>query len=286
MGKIKKHPYSGKAGTERDFIKLVDELARHRRHGEVLNDFLEMAYCAVAKKTHFPTSPQAEALEERYMAVVRRAKDDAYIRRMPEMLGIVAAGVQEHGDFIGKCAAEIGGLNEYLGQYFTPFEVCRLMARMSMGEVEPILESQGWISVHEPAVGGGAQIIAAAEYLEELGYDPATSMYVEAMDISNTAFQMAYLQFSLRGIPAKVTRGNAISLEQWEVQFTPPMELFLDEHKDSWLEWRRTSVFKPDPAQPEQPLLIQAPLPTPAKTQKEMPPKKPATAGSMQLSMF
>ncbi len=46
-------------------------LAHHRERHAVLTDFLDLAVCAV-RKTTLPPGPAADALEERYMAVVRR----------------------------------------------------------------------------------------------------------------------------------------------------------------------------------------------------------------------
>ena len=51
--KVKKHPHAGQTGPKRDFIEGIHKLARSgRRHSEVLDDFLELAFCAVAKGTY------------------------------------------------------------------------------------------------------------------------------------------------------------------------------------------------------------------------------------------
>ncbi len=52
----------------KQFIKAFDVLARHRERHDVLADFLEMAVCAIRKRT-LPPGPAADALEERYMGV-------------------------------------------------------------------------------------------------------------------------------------------------------------------------------------------------------------------------
>jgi hypothetical protein len=59
----------------KQFIKAFDELARHRERHDVLADFLEMAVSAIRKRT-VPPGPAADALEEQYMAVVRRNRPD------------------------------------------------------------------------------------------------------------------------------------------------------------------------------------------------------------------
>ncbi len=57
------------ADLRKQFIKAFDHLTRRRERHEVLADFLEMACCAV-RKTTLPAGPDADALENRYMAVV------------------------------------------------------------------------------------------------------------------------------------------------------------------------------------------------------------------------
>ena len=86
----------------------------------MLADFLEMAVCAVRKRT-LPPGPAADALEDRYMAVVKRNKVED-VRAMPELFGITALAVQEGGcDFLGQVVVELELPNEHMGQFFTPY---------------------------------------------------------------------------------------------------------------------------------------------------------------------
>ncbi len=54
------------ADLQKRFIKIFNQLARHRDRYEVLTDFLDMAVCAIRKQT-VPEGPAADALEEQYM---------------------------------------------------------------------------------------------------------------------------------------------------------------------------------------------------------------------------
>ena len=71
----------------KQFIKAFGSLARQRERHDVLADFLEMAFCAIRKKT-LPAGPDADAIEERYMAVVRRNKPEDVREAMPRSSGI------------------------------------------------------------------------------------------------------------------------------------------------------------------------------------------------------
>jgi hypothetical protein len=55
------------ADLRKQFIKTFERLAQHRERYDVLTDFLEMAFCAIHKKT-LPPGPAADAIEARYMA--------------------------------------------------------------------------------------------------------------------------------------------------------------------------------------------------------------------------
>ena len=56
------------------FIKLLNDIDRSKRRGEVFADFCEMTYCALAKVAS-PFEEQREALEAQYMDVVGRYRN-------------------------------------------------------------------------------------------------------------------------------------------------------------------------------------------------------------------
>ena len=226
--KVRKHPHAGHTGHVGEFLRVIGSMTKHgMRHAEVFDDFLEAAFCAVAKTTHLP-GERAEALEERYMRVVRKRPPD-YVAELPKLLGLMTLGVQAGGvDFLGKAAGELGSLSEHLGQFFTPYEVSRLIVKMTIDEdlMREKIAEKGYIDVGEPACGSGGMLLAVAEALEELGFDPSKHMLAHATDLSSLAFRMAYLQLDARGIPAKVVHGNTLTLETFGCEVTPAFVRF------------------------------------------------------------
>ena len=73
----------------------------------------------------------------------------------------------------------------------------------------------------------GAMIIAMATALSAKGVNYQQCMHVTAIDTDLRAVHMAYLQFSLLGIPATVVHGNTLTLEQHSVWHTPAHHLGL-----------------------------------------------------------
>ena len=77
------------------------------------------------------------------------------------------------------------------------------------------------ITLSEPCSGSGGMIIAYAETMKEKGYNYQHQSYVEAVDIDDICFKIAYIQLSLLGIPAKVIRGDSLAMRYFEVYYTP-----------------------------------------------------------------
>ncbi len=188
------------ADLRKQFIKVFDRLAHDRERHDVLADFLEMAVCAIRKKT-LPPGPAADAMEDQYMAVVKRNTPED-VRAMPELLGITTLAVQEGGcDFLGQVVVELELSNEHMGQFFTPYDVSRMMAEMILADAGEVMKERGFITLHEPASGAGGMIIAAADVIEKQGFDVGRQLYVDATDLSPMCFKMTYLQTALRGTP-------------------------------------------------------------------------------------
>jgi len=226
------------ADLRKQFIKTFDRLAHDRERHDVLADFLEMAVCAI-RKTTLPPGPAADAIEERYMAVVKRNRPED-VRAMPELLGITALAVREGGsDFLGQVVVELELRSDHMGQFFTPYDVSRMMAEMTFDTVDEIIAEQGFVTVQEPACGAGGMIIAAADVIERKGFDIGRQLYVDGTDLSPMCFRMSYLQASLRGVPATIRRGNTLSLEMFEHAVTPAFFGFYATHREAFDAWQR-----------------------------------------------
>ena len=242
-----KRPHAGKVGHERDFLKLATELAGGgRRQTEVFYDFLEMAFCAVAK-TAAPSIEKAEALEARYMAIASK-RERPYLDGCAELLGLtaLAIGGGDGGDFLGRVSGELGALNGAAGQFFTPFEVSKMMARMTFAGAGEIIAQRGFLTMEEPACGAGGMVLAAAEVLTDMGFDPRRQLFTVARDISGTAIKMAYLQCAFAGLPVVVIHGDTLRLTEQARYLTRPVYPFLSEHGDPFKEQRPA----PAPAEP------------------------------------
>lgn len=206
------------------FIKLLESGGHSRSMREKFSDFLELAFSAVAKRCA-QDEARADELEDRYMKTVNRYREEEQnmIRDVyPEMLGIMIMSMMEaDGDFLGRVAAELNTLNAEQGQFFTPYEVSKMMALMSFTGFEEMIQRDGYITLLEPAAGSGGMVLAYADIMQQAGYDITTTMLVQTVDVNYAAYQMCFLQLAYRGVPALVVRGNSLSMEVFESTWTP-----------------------------------------------------------------
>ena len=209
-----------RATRSSDLGRLMREAAGRHHLWDVFSDFCEMAALAVANSVDLA---QRERREARYMDRIRRY-EPAEQALFPQMLAALVERLEEGpADVLGALFGELELGNADRGQFFTPFEVCRLMARMQIGDgrLPELLEQRGFITVNEPACGAGAMVIAFAEAMQEAGYNPQRQLHITCQDVDSRGVHMAFLQLSLLHIPAIVVLGNTLTLETREVWYTP-----------------------------------------------------------------
>lgn len=161
--------------------------------------------------------------ENRYLQIIKAYDRDEVTALSELFANLVAAMEFETGDVLGSIYMELEIGNSNMGQFFTPYEVCKLMARMTLDAdmIRQRVELQGFVTMSEPACGGGAMIIAMAEEMAGLQLNPQQHLHVTAIDLDLKAVHMAYLQLSLLHIPAAIVYGNALTVETRDVWHTP-----------------------------------------------------------------
>jgi hypothetical protein len=188
-----------------------------------------MGFCALAKLTA-PTPERAQERKDRYMQIVGTYRDKDTVRAYPELLALAATAIPQGCDFLGSVASGMELLNARIGQFFTPYDVARMMAAMTLHDVPEIVARNGFLTMHEPASGAGGMVLATGDALAQQGFDPGLHMLVNAIDLSPLCFHMTYLQLSLAGIPGLVECGNTLSGERFDRAWTPQTPAFYLHH--------------------------------------------------------
>lgn len=243
----KKNPLAHAGEHHKACAALIREVAyRHRLH-QVFSDFVEMAAIALTNAMERRGSERWQTREARYLEIAKTYTPEE-LAKHSQMLACVVEGLEAGPcDFLGELFMNLDLGSHWKGQFFTPYEVSGLMARMTLGDgaAADIDAKGGFITVNEPACGSGAMVMAFADAMRDQGLNPQSQMHVTAQDLDATAVHMAVIQLSLRHIPAIVIQGNSLAMEVRDYWLTPSHVLG---RWDSKLA-RRAAAVPPSPAE-------------------------------------
>lgn len=191
-----------------EFISLFNQTARYHRRYEVFRDFVQMAACALHNAiVHSPE------LENEYLSIVKRYQRED-VERLSQLLGILVLGLSvTPGDFLGRVFMTLELGESRRGQFFTPYDVSRMMAKMTLTGIDKVMAGKPFITVSEPTCGAGGMVIALAEEFVAAGYHLQRQFFVACVDVDPVAAAMCFIQLTLLGIPAEVITGNSLTLQ-------------------------------------------------------------------------
>lgn len=211
---------------DKDFARKLESLCGRKSRWEIWKDMIWLFATCISNAVD---ARHREAREKQYMAIAGQYSE----KEMELFAELFALMVQEMErgkcDFLGGLYMELGLGSDAGGQFFTPYDVCRMMARISLEHAGEMILRDGWISVNDPACGAGATMIAAADELQnDLGINYQEDVLFAGQDIDCTTGLMCYIQMSLYGMAGYVHIGNTL---------TSPMTghpLFGDGGEDTW----------------------------------------------------
>lgn len=201
-------------GNQKEFVKIFQRLSvRHSPHN-VWRDFIFTSAAAISNR--LDKRPGVwHGRENEYLRTIKRYdRNERY--DIPELLALTAVSLQNDPaqDFLGKLFMELELSNHWKGQFFTPYSVAEMMARITADDgvrlKEAILRA-GYASVNDPACGSGVMLIAFASYCRELGIDPSKEILFAGQDIDETVALMCYIQLSLLNCAGLVSIGNTLT---------------------------------------------------------------------------
>ena len=202
-----------------DFIKTIESLSRTRHTWQAWSDFVEAAALSLAQVGDFEADREAS-----YMTIVSRY-EPGEINLFPKLLGMVTEAFEiQDSEFLGEIFMELELGNKWKGQVFTPTAICDLIVRMTLDK--DMFKYGKVVSINEPAVGGGAMIIATCNYLEKENINFQRQLKITCQDVDYIAFCMCYIQLSLIGCNATVLHANTLSMEVWKSFQTPMSSMF------------------------------------------------------------
>ena len=202
--------------ARKQFIRLFNQTARHLHRWDVFSDFVRLA----ASELDIARIRTPENIEQSGKICARYDADD--IRNFHELFNLMVSALEaKFHDFIGSIFMELELGSGGMGQYFTPYSVQSMMARMLIPGIQENIAREGIATISDPACGSAGMIIAYAECLLEADVNPSAHLFASCTDIDPIAADMAFIQLSLLGIAAEVVTGNTLTMQFNRVRYTP-----------------------------------------------------------------
>jgi type I restriction enzyme M protein len=207
----------------KQWMKLFEGSALYRHDSSrMFEDYLDLVLCCMANRQQ----------EERYLQVAKR-----YTREELDTMAQLMAYhilIHEHHtagggwyDMLGDVYMELASRSKAsrMGQFFTPVEVCEVMARITLPDADEMVGK----SITDPAAGSGRMLLAAHAMQPKLGL-------IVAADLDPICAKMCALNFWLHGIRGEVACMDSLGLKWYfayhtHPRYTWPFVTFLDESR-------------------------------------------------------
>lgn len=209
-------------------IRRIFESFTDRDYYSVIADFFELSAISFRNSVHI--GGIRDIYEERYKNIISKYNQE-HFKAFATALGYLIDDIHRSMDdgilcdWCGELYMESGTSNSRMGQFFTPYEVSKVTAQMSVrkADIDAKLKDNpnAVFTLYEPTCGAGGLIIAAIETIMGFGINYAHNIFVDCGDIDGRCVHMTYLVLSVLGVPAVVRRGDALMLDYHEAWFTP-----------------------------------------------------------------
>ena len=192
------------------------------KHGmfNVFQDALAMWTFSLSNKFDLPA---AERREKQYLEIAKKYTADE-LEILADIFAdvmILLSGCARDGvfdDYLGRLymSMELGSAKA--GQFFTPYHISKFMAEIAI----TALPDKEVFTMNEPTCGAGGMILATADVLWNTHkFNYADRFLAIGQDIDLRCVYMTYLQTALAGIPAIIYHCNTLTLQTWDVFYTP-----------------------------------------------------------------
>lgn len=193
---------------QKSFVRLFDAISNRIGRWEKWNDLVMLLAIEISNAVDHR---HADARGEMYKAIVKKYRPEE-LARIPAVITDLVDNLEQNPfqDFLGTMYMELELGSDRAGQFFTPYNICYMMSKTAMENAGEAIAKYGYVTVNEPSCGAGANLIAAAEALHDMGYNYQECMLFAAQDLDQTVAMMCYVQLSLIGCAGYVHVGNTL----------------------------------------------------------------------------
>jgi len=191
----------------KDFIDILEHLRPSKHAYEVFNDWLVLAAASLY------SWKRDKAVEEEYLHIASQYSKEE-LENHGRLFAITVNALEENeGDFLGEVFTFAELCNSRTGQFFTPYHISHMMAKMTMSEKEP--PQNRICKISDPCCGAGGMLIASAMAMKEMGLNFQQNALFVGTDIDARCARMAFIQLSLLGAPAVIICGDTLALKTY-----------------------------------------------------------------------
>lgn len=193
----------GTLNEVKQMIKLFDSMVGKRSVYTIFNDWIKMLAlsisCVVDEVTKKDRSEQYGAIASGY--------EKAELTKLAEISAYLVEALETcPSDILGYVYMHLEQGSKNLGQFFTPYHLCELMAELAYNKIE----KQDEYTINEPSCGAGGNIIAALQCLKKNGINYQKDCNVVCQDLDYRCVYMCYVQLSFLGAKALVVQGDTL----------------------------------------------------------------------------
>ncbi len=190
-----------------EFLRIFDSLCVNHNRWDAWSDFVTMTAINISNTTDSANAPTREETYRSLAAKYTSHENDL----MAKMLAQLVCTLDENPnqDFLGKFYMDCKFGDTRAGQFFTPYNVCKMMSEMNFGSLE--FEQESFVSVNDPTCGSCAILIAFANVCKEHNIDYHQKVLFVGQDIDRIVALMGYIQLSLLGCAGYVIVGDSLA---------------------------------------------------------------------------
>ncbi len=207
----------------KEIIKLIDSACAMHDKDRFISDLF---CCMAVSRSNLVDLHQKPEREEQYLQIINhynKEEQQALSEICGKLFMLLSSVVYDDcafDDFLGELFMTCFMGNKHTGQFFTPYHVSKLCAKLSIGT--PNKAGGKILTINDPCCGSGGMVLATMDVLKnDFGINYTMDCFVDCSDVDQRCVHMAYVQLSLAGVPAIVKHQDSISRTLYSVWKTP-----------------------------------------------------------------
>lgn len=204
---------------DKKFIsESIKKLGVRYGHHEAFRDVVTCCAYSFANIVNFKDDREKE-----YLRIINKYSEEER-NLFPKILSALVneyEKAEEPIDILGDIYEDLNLIKKGSAQFFTPLNVCKVMAKVTIDKNEhnKVIEEKGYVNVSDPACGSGRNLYAAYSELLDNGISNSKILLV-GDDIDLTCCCMTYIQLSLMGANAIVHHQDSLTMNRYDTFYT------------------------------------------------------------------